>query len=138
MFDYVVMAISLSVFVAETYLIYISLGFRKSKRAKCKGYLNTTTQYRNKYVGRKSGRFYKHYIDYIYTYTVDGKTYRISGGAPGIKNNLRQTVDVIYNKKHPRFSYADKVTFPLPIFAAVFLFPVSAFFLVSSIIIFIL
>ena len=116
---YVTIAVGLLLFLLDLYFFLVSLGFRKNRCQKCKGYLMDTTQYKDFYSGGKSGRFYKRYIDYTYVYRVDGKQYFVSDGNPGTKGNLPRTVDVIYQKNHPEFAYIKNLTFPeQPIFAA--------------------
>lgn len=115
-------------FVLTVKLSVISFHFRPKYCSCCKGYLQKTTQYRNKYVGGKNGRWYKHYIDYTYVYRVDGKAYEISDGSPGTKSNLRTSVDVVYQIKNPKYAYIRNPhppIVPLLMFGALILFSAS-------------
>lgn len=110
-------------FFLEVYFIYISLGFRKNKCAICKGFLVSTKQYKNIYVGGKTGRFYKRYLDFEYEYRVNGKEYHISGSGLGTKGNLRSAVDITYQKNNPKHAYINKLTLPIQPIVAIVLFP---------------
>ena len=117
---YLAIAIGTAVFLLDLYFLFVSLGFRKNRCEKCKGYLGNTVQYKDVWRGGKTGRFYKHFVDYVYVYHVDGEQYYISDGNPGVKGELKRVVDVIYQKKHPKFAYIKGLTFPeQPIVAAV-------------------
>lgn len=123
MWGYVVLFAGTSIFLIDLYFVCISFGFRKTQCGKCKGYLTNIVQQRDVYVGVKSGRFYKHYLDYVYVYRISGKEYRISGGVPGMKSNVRQVVDITYQKKNPKFAYIDRLTFPIQPIVALTLCP---------------
>ena len=98
---YIALFLGALILFIDVYLIYISIGFRKKNCHKCKGYLISSTQHKDKYIrtGRFSGRFYKRYLDFAYSYRVDGNQYTVSSGAPGGKENINSVVDVIYQKK---------------------------------------
>ena len=123
MWGYVAICVGIALFFLDVYLVYISLGFRKNKCNKCKGYLASTSQYRNHYAGGKAGRFYKHYLEYVYVYRVNGTEYRIFGGIPGTKENMNSSVDIIYQKRNPKLAYIKKLTFPIQPIVAILLFP---------------
>ena len=133
MLGYVTILVGSVLFFLDVYFIYISLCFRKNKCAKCNGYLESTNQHKNRYVGGKSGRFYKHYLDYIYVYRVNGTEYRISGGVSGTKGNLRSAVDIIYQKNNPKLAYISKLTLPIQPIIAILLFPLWAMIVICGI-----
>ena len=53
MLGYVAICVGTALLFLDVYLVYISLGFRKNNCNKCKGYLASTSQYRNHYVEGK-------------------------------------------------------------------------------------
>ena len=111
-------------FVLDVYLAYVSMGFRKSNCKKCKGYLKEIVHTKNKYVGGKSGRFYKDYVNYRYTYRVNGSEYTVHGGTPGVKGDVGRIVDVKYQKNAPRYAYVEGLTFPVQPILAILIIPV--------------
>lgn len=123
MWRYIVVFVGIVLFLLDVYFVYTSLGFRKSKCNKCKGYLTNTIQHKNHYVGGKAGRFYTHYLDYVYVYRVNETAYRIFGGIPGTKGNIGSSVDIIYQKKNPKLAYINKLTLPIQPIVAILLFP---------------
>ena len=115
-------------FVLTVNLSFISFHFRPKYCSCCKGYLQKTTQYRNKYVGTRNGRWYKHYIDYKYVYRVDGRAYEISGGSPGTKSILRTSVDMVYQTNNPKYAYIKNLHppfVPFLMFGSLILFSLS-------------
>ena len=113
MLGYGLLFFGILIFVLNLYFFFISCGFRKNQCKKCKGFLRNTIQHENIYVGMKGGRFYKHFLDYLYVYRVNGKEYSISGGVPGTKRNIRPAVEIIYQKKNPKYAYVRGLTFPI-------------------------
>ena len=124
MWGYVTIGIGITVLFFDLYFAWISCGFLKNNTRKCKGYLVNTLQQRDVYVGGKGGRFHKHYLDYEYVYRVNGKEYRISGGVPGTKANLRQSVDIVYQSRKPQLAYIRDLTIPYQPITAILLCPV--------------
>jgi hypothetical protein len=122
------------IFLLDLYLFFASLGYRKKNCRKCKGYLEDTTQLKNVYIGGKASRFYKRWLEYTYVYSVDGKQYRVSGGVPGVRNNVKNIVDIIYQTKNPKRAYIDRLTFPLlePVFFFILL-PLWIIFVICGI-----
>ena len=114
--------------------LMIAIGFRHSTTSKTNGYLERINRKQNVYIGGISGRWYKSWLDYTYIYRVDGKQYTVSSGTPGKPNNMKTVVAVIYQKKHPDFSYIKGITFPVQPIIAVMLFVVSSLFLIPGII----
>ena len=133
MWGYVIVSVGIVFFLLDIYFVYISLGFRKNKCKKCKGYLVNTIQHKNHYVGGKTGRFYQYYLDYVYVYRVNGTEYRISGGIPGTKGNIRSSVDIVYQKRNPKFAYISKLTLPIQPIAATALFPLWVMIVICGI-----
>ncbi len=123
MWGYTVVFVGIMLFLLDIYFVYVTLGFRKNKCNKCKGYLSTITQHKNHYVGGKAGRLYDNYLNYVYVYRINGKEYRISGGIPGTKGNISSSVDIIYQKKNPKLAYINKFTFPIQPIVAILLCP---------------
>ena len=119
---YIKLFVGFVLVLSEIYLIFISVGFRKKHCKRCKGYLVNTIQRKNCYIGPFS-RFYKHYIEYDYEYRVNGKEYHTSGSGPGVKSNLRQVVDIVYQKNNPKLAYIHRLTFPMQPIIAIILFP---------------
>ncbi len=120
--------------IAAVILTVISAGFRRSNTLQTIGYLEKTNTQHNVYIGGKTGRWYKNWTDYSYVYRVDGKKYTLSNGAPGKQDNLKNTVTVVYQIKHPKYAYIKDLTFPIqPVFAAL-LFFMSACLLVPGIV----
>ena len=131
---YVAILIGVVIFSLDLYFLWVSLGFRKSQCGKCKGYLSNTTQYKDVIRrGGKTGRFYKRFKDYSYVYRADGKQYSVSCGDPVTKGNLPRTVDVIYQKNHPEFSYIKDLTFPEQPIVAIMLCPLWIFLMAAGI-----
>ena len=127
------LVVGTALFVVTVYLLLVSLGFRKGQCSKCKGYLTATTHHKNKYVGGKRGRFYKHYSDYVYEYRVNGQTFTISGGIPGTKSNLNHAVEVIYQKRRPQYAYIRKLTLPVQPLLLLFSIPLCVLFLLCGV-----
>ncbi len=113
MWGYVALFFGAVIFLIDLYFVYISFGFCKRYCARTKGYLVNTTQHKDIYVGGKSGKFYRRYLDYVYVYRVSGKEFRISGGVPGVKSDISRVVDIIYQKKNPQLAYINRLTFPM-------------------------
>ena len=134
MLGYVSLSLGAIIFLIDLYLLFASLGYRKKNCRKCKGYLDDTTQLKNVYIGGKAKRFYKRWLEYTYTYSVGGKRYRISGGVPGVRNNVKNIVDIVYQTKNPKRAYIDRLTFPLlePVFFFILL-PLWIIFVICGI-----
>lgn len=113
---FVILAVFLFLFIRNVVILY---GFRKGNTKKTNGYLNEVKHEKNVYVGRKSGRFYKHWVSYTYTYHVNEKSYSVSGGSSGKPDNIQRTVRIIYQKKKPKYAYAENHTFPNQIVYAI-------------------
>lgn len=128
-FALVILIIGIALLCLSLYLLYVTLGFRKGKTAKCKGYLEEVTHRKNVYRGRSQGGFYKNYVWYVYVYKVNGKKYRISGGVPGVKGNLSNTVTVVYQKRNPKFAHLDGMPFPVEAVMTIVFFLLSLVFL---------
>ena len=125
--------IAVGVLLIDVYLFCRVLGYRRHLCGKCKGYLKEIKQLKDVYIGLRTGRFYKRYIDYAYVYRVDGKEYFIDGGVPGTKNGLRNCVDIIYQKKKPQRAYISDLYGPIEGSVACFICPVWLLFLICGI-----
>lgn len=98
--------------------LYVSLCFSKKHTAKTKGFLARGMKHsKNVSVGR-FGKLYPHWVDYAYQYTLNGKTYQIECSHPGKPDEVRSTVTIIYQKKHPQLSYVPGLTLPWQPFAS--------------------
>ncbi len=117
----------------DIYLFYVASGYRRHLCGKCKGYLKNTKQLHNVHKGGKFGRFYKTYIDYVYVYRVGGTEYFIEDGRPGTKNDLRYTVDIIYQKKNPKRAYIEGLNLHFEASIAFLLCPVWIMFVICGI-----
>lgn len=111
----------------------IFIGFRSGNCCRCNGYLKKEKHERNKYVGAKSGRFYKDYIEYVHIYNVNEKEYTISWGAPGKRGDFPGNVKVIYQKNKPKYAYINKLTFSVQTIVFVLLLPICTAFIVCGI-----
>ena len=120
MWGYIVLFVGIIIFLFDLYFAFISFGFFKKGCKKCKGYLVHTVRRKNIY---KRRFFYKNYLNFVYVYCVNGKEYHISEGVPGKKSNIGSVVDVIYQKKNPKFAYIRNLTFPNQPIIAVLLCP---------------
>ena len=130
---YAALFVGIVIFFFDVYFIFLSAGFRKKHCAKCKGYLVNTIQHKNYYSGGKAGRFYKRYLDYDYVYRVNRKEYHISGGVPGVKGNMSQVVDIVYQKKDPKLAYIYRLTFPIQPIIALLMFTLCVMFVICGI-----
>ena len=96
-------------------LLWVWSRYRPPHSAKCHGYLRNRQYSKEKWVVKRK---VKDWVDYAYTYTVDGELYFIEDGVPGKNENIPKTVTVVYQKKHPEWAYIENMTFPSePVFA---------------------
>lgn len=73
-----------------------------------------------------------HYTRFVYTYTVAGKTYRISGAARKTPKQLPYSPRIVYLKKCPRYAFASELTvFQRPFWGAFLIFLSVIFFVVT-------
>ena len=102
--------ISLIMFIfaacTSVYLIYMTryiIGFRKSNLLEVTGYLAKTELLKNVFRGHPfSGKWYKHWTNYEYTYRINGQQYSICGGRPGQKKALPQSITIAVQKDAPK------------------------------------
>ena len=113
MLKYILLVIGGCVLLVDLYFAFISFGFRKTNCGKCKAFLKKTVQKKGFYVGRLAGRYYKNYLLYVYVYQVNGKEYRLSGGVPGTKGELKPVETVIYQRNCPKYAYLSQINFPI-------------------------
>lgn len=96
-------------------LLWVWSRYRPPHSAKCHGYLRNRQYSKEKWVVKRK---VKDWVDYAYTYTVDGELYFIEDGIHGKNENIPKTVTVIYQKKNPKRAYIERMTFPTePLFA---------------------
>ena len=131
---YVFLLLGAISFASAFTFLMIAIGFRRSTTSKTNGFLERTNRKQNVYIGGISGKWYKSWLDYTYVYRVDDKQYTVSGGLPGKPEKMKTAVTVIYQKKHPNFSYIQGITFPIQPIIAVMLFVVSSAFFIPGII----
>lgn len=81
--------------------VWFVFGWRKSNRAETTGWLSETKHIANY---RTKWRFYKHYVDFVYTYRVNGREYEYRNGAGGTKTELPKSQRIIYQNNHPSIS----------------------------------
>lgn len=95
--------------VLTMYLLWVWSRYRPPHSGKCRGYLRNQQYSKEKWIAKRK---VKDWVDYAYSYTVDGKLYFIEDGVHGKNENIPRTVTVIYQKKHPKRAYIEKMTFP--------------------------
>ena len=96
-------------------LLWVWSRYRPPHSGKCHGYLRNRQYSKEKWVAKRK---VKDWVDYAYTYTVDGELYFIEDGVHGKNESIPKTVTVIYQKKHPKRAYIERMTFPTePVFA---------------------
>ena len=105
--------------IVSIYNFYIFYGFRKDNIKKVNGYLQSTKSEKNVYKGGKVGRWHKNWVNFVYSYNVNGKIHTVSGGVSGTKQNLKTAVSVVYQKRHPERAYIKGLTIPMNIIYAV-------------------
>ena len=132
-FAIVCIIVGVVVFLLDLYFVLVSIGFRKRYCSQCKGYLKQTVQHKNKYVGLANGQFYRHYLDFTYTYRVNGIVYQITDGIPGTKIKLNTVGDVVYQIRNPKYSYIKRLTTPTHPVISVILCPIWILFLVGGV-----
>ncbi|MBE6653022.1 MAG: hypothetical protein E7610_06375 [Ruminococcaceae bacterium] len=111
-------AIGVGLGVLTLRLLWVWSRYRPPHSAKCNGYLRNRRYSKEKWIGHYHKRKVKDWVDYAYTYTVDGELYFIEDGVHGKNENIPKTVTVIYQKKHPKRAYIERMTFPTePVFA---------------------
>lgn len=112
---------------------YISLGFSKKRTAEAAGFLSVCDSQTNVYKGGRAGKRYRHWVEYAYRYTVDGREYRVGGANPGQPHEMRRTATVVYQIRHPGRAYIRDLTFPMQPFAAAALFVLGTILLICGI-----
>ena len=96
-------------------LLWVWSRYRPPHSAKCRGYLRNQQYFKEKRIAKQA---VKDWVDYVYAYTVDGRTYFLKDGMHGKNESIPKTVTVIYQKKHPQRAYIERMTFPHePVFA---------------------
>ena len=129
-----IVGIVLLLFAIHNLIVFI--GFRKSNIENTNGYLTETIGEKNVYKGGRNGRWHKNWVNYFYSYRVNGISYIIEGGCSGTKQGLRTSVKIIYQKKHPKRAYIKGMTIPMNIIYAIALFVIASMSLIPSILYF--
>ena len=117
--------------VLALHLLRIWSRYRPPHSAKCHGYLRNRQYSKEKWVVKRK---VKDWVDYAYTYTVDGELYFIEDGIHGKNESIPKTVTVIYQKKNPKRAYIERMTFPTEPLFAVFTGFFALLFLVSGVV----
>ena len=120
---------SLIIAVIEIWLIYVSYCFRPKYCKKCKGFLYQQKHIKNAKVGLYGGRYIKDYLEFTYSYRVDGIEYRIASGTGGKKGDLPSTVDIVYQQKNPKRAYIKTKNLSTPFYPIVSIVLVPFFIL---------
>ena len=116
------------------YLLWVWSRYRPPHSAKCHGYLRNRQYSKEKWIGHYNKRKVQDWVDYVYTYTVDGKLYFVEDGVHGKNENIPKTVTVIYQKKNPKRAYIERMTFPTEPLFAVFTGFFALLFLVCGVV----
>lgn len=96
-----VFAISASVFII--YMTRYITGFRKRNLLEVTGYLAKTELHKNVFRGHPfSGKWYRHWTNYEYTYSINGQQYSVRGGKSGQKKDIPQSVTIVVQKNAPK------------------------------------
>lgn len=117
------------------YLLWVWSRYRPPHSDRCRGYLRNGRYSKYRTIGFYNKRKVNDWVDYTYTYTVYGKLYFIEDGIHGKNENVPKTVTVIYQKKHPKRAYIEKMTFPSEPLFAVFAGLFALLFLVCGIVV---
>lgn len=125
--------IGILLLIIAFYNFIVFVGFRKNNVKNVNGYLQSTKSEKNVFKGGRNGRLHKNWVNYVYSYRVDEKSYTISGGISGTKQNLNTVVKVIYQKKHPEKAYIKNLTFPMQIIYAILVFVIAMMLIIPSI-----
>lgn len=115
------------------FIIRLSCYYRCGKTDTTGAYLKKTHHQRNVYKGRKSGRWYKHWTDYVYSYRVDGKEYEISCDGPWLPSALPRVISVTYQTKHPNRAYIKRLRHPDALIGVIVMSVFSVMFFIISI-----
>ncbi len=105
----ILITISTGFLTLSLYFLWVWSRYRPPHSGKCYGYLRNQQYAKEKWIAKRK---VKNWVDYVYTYTVDGKLYFIKDGVHGKNENLPKSVTVVYQKKHPKRAYIEKMTFP--------------------------
>ena len=95
--------------VLAMYLLWVWSRYRPPHSDRCRGYLRNRQYSKEKWIAKRKVR---DWVDYVYTYTVDGKLYFVEDGVRGRNEDISKTVTVIYQKKHPKRAYIERMTVP--------------------------
>ncbi len=132
-----ILAVSISVlilgsifFVFFIRFLVLSIGYRRSNLELAKGYLKSYKYLGN--VSRKAMTLYG-YCEFVYTYIVDGASYKIESGASLGNDTIATSVIVYYQKNRPTRAYIKEYTKPYELGVAILLFIVSSLCLISGI-----
>ena len=130
--NYILLSLGTITLVISIWFLKITVGFRKNNTGHTSGYLENTKHSNNVYSGGKAGRWYKNWVDFCYSYTVNGKQYKIEHGLPGKPNNLPNVVKIVYQKNKPKYSYIKELTVPIYPIIAILLGILSILYLIPG------
>jgi len=94
-------------FIGLFYLIPVIRSRNPKNLCATVGTLSKTSSFKN--FQTRYGLF-KNLTDFTYTYSVNGKSYRISGSAPKHRRFIPNKVDIVYLKGFPRSAYIEEYT----------------------------
>lgn len=96
----------------------------------CKGFLNQSVHEKDKQIRRT---VFRDYVSFSYRYRVNGESYICRGGVQGKKADLPTTVQIVFQKKHPKHAYIRNVMFPIQTVVGGLLLPLGLLVLIVGI-----
>ena len=117
--------VSIILLILFVYLLYVSIGYRRSNLSKIRGYREKVTHRKNYYRGK---HFYKNYCEYLYVYRVNGKEYFKDGSFSGKPDGAPNTVTIKYQKNNPKHSYIYRMGIPMEPILCVMVFILALVF----------
>ena len=115
--------LGITALIISIVLFVIHSEYRPGKSAQVRGYLKEAKYQKDVYRGGKSGKFYKHMTDCVYTYRVDNVAYEVKMSLAQKPHHAPKTVMVTYQKKHPKRScIGNDITYLFSGFIALFFF----------------
>ena len=82
-------------------LLWVWSRYRPPHSAKCHGYLRNRQYSKEKWIGHYNKRKVQDWVDYVYTYTVDGKLYFVEDGVHGKTRTYPKLLPSFTRKRTP-------------------------------------